>query len=183
MKGLFSVSKNILILSSSPRPEGNSRALCAALMEGAQAAGSAVTLLDVSAMDIHPCVGCNYCYCHSNECRIHDEMDIVWEAIDRADVIVFASPIYFFNVTAQLKLVIDRLYARYSTMHPTECVLLLSSADSESVSRPVRMAYQKMAECCHLTDRGVVCAARVWEIGDIREHPALTVAYELGQNL
>lgn len=183
MKGLSSVSKNILILSSSPRLEGNSRALCQALSNGAVAAGHQTQILDVARMRIRPCSGCQYCYQHSNQCLIHDDMDLIWKHIDWADVIVFASPIYFFNISAQLKLVIDRLYARYSTMHPSESVLLLSSADCESVAQPVYFAYQKMVDCCHLKDRGVVCASHVWEPGDIQEHPALRQAYDLGSIL
>lgn len=182
-KGLSPVHKNILILSSSPRLEGNSRVLCQALSSGAAAVGHETKILDVAHMRIHPCTGCQYCYQHSNQCIIHDDMDLIWKQIDWADVIVFASPIYFFNVSAQLKLVIDRLYSRYSTMHPNESVLLLSSADSASVIQPVCLAYQKMAACCHLKDRGVVCASHVWEPGDIQEHPALRQAYDLGCTL
>lgn len=182
MKGLIRVKKNVLILSSSPRPDGNSRALCDALAEGARFAGHDAHVLDVAQLSIRPCLGCNYCYNHSNACAIHDDMDLVWAEIDKADILVFASPIYFFNVSAQLKLVIDRLYARYRTMHPTESALLLTSADSESVTRPVRMAYQKMVECCSFTDRGVICASRVWETGDIQNHPALKTAFDLGSS-
>lgn len=177
------MGKHILILSSSPRPNGNSRALCTALMQGALSVGHTAELLNVAALQIHPCDGCEYCYQHSNQCVIRDDMDLVWEKIDQSDVLVFASPIYFFHFSAQLKVVIDRLYARYRTMHPTESVLLLTSADRESVMKPAKLTYQKIVACCRLKDRGMVLASRVWEVGDIQEHPALAQAYRLGASL
>lgn len=177
------MGKHVLILSSSPRPNGNSRALCASLLQGALSAGHTAEILDVAALQIHPCGGCEYCYLHSNQCVIRDDMDLVWEKIDCSDVLVFASPIYFFHFSAQLKLVIDRLYARYRTMHPTESALLLTAADGESVMKAAKLTYQKIVKCCGLTDRGMVLAPHVWEAGDIQEHPALGEAYQLGASL
>lgn len=176
------MAKQVLILSSSPRQNSNSRVLCAQLAEGARSAGNTATILDVAELHISPCNGCEKCY-QDSRCAIRDDMDTVWEHINQADVLVFASPIYFYNISAQLKLVIDRLYARYRSMRPTEAALLLTCADGESAAKPARLAYYKMVESCHLTNRGVVIGSRLWGNDDLEGHSALSAAYRLGAGL
>jgi multimeric flavodoxin WrbA len=177
------MKKNILILSSSPRVGGNSQTLCHALADGARSTGNDVTILDVSRLYISPCRGCEYCYHHDRECCQHDDMDQVWEYLNQADVLVLASPVYFYNFSAQLKLVIDRLYARNSCLHPRECALLLTCAGGRGAAKAPRICYQQIAESLKLHDRGIITASDVWEEGDIQEHSALQEAYQLGASL
>lgn len=177
------MSKHVLILSSSPRAAGNSEALCKALARGTRSAGNTVTILDVSKLHIAPCDGCEYCYHHSNQCIYHDDMELVWEHIDRADVLIFSSPIYFYNFSAQLMLVIDRLYARYQTMRSRECALLLTCADGKSSLRAAKLCYHQIVSSCKLIDRGIIAATNVWECGDIAQNPALDEAFHLGASL
>lgn len=177
------MSKHVLILSSSPRAAGNSEALCTALAHGVRSVGNTATILDVAKLHIAPCDGCEYCYRHSNQCVYQDDMELVWDHMDRADVLIFASPIYFYNFSAQLMLVIDRLYSRYQAMHPRECALLLTCADGKSSLRAAKLCYQQIANSCKLINRGIIAATNVWEQGDIAQNPALDEAFHLGECL
>ena len=102
---------NIVVLSGSPRKGGNTAIMVEAFKEGAESAGHAVEVVDVAAMKIAPCRACKYCFSHGGDCAIPDDMAEVRERLKRADMLVFASPIYWFDISAQLKLAIDRMYA------------------------------------------------------------------------
>ena len=178
------MSRSILILSSSPRPGGNSDMLCDALADGVRAAGNSAEKLRVAQMKIAPCLGCEYCHEKGEgTCVQRDDMDQIWVAIQGADAIVFASPIYFFGLSAQLKLVIDRLYARYEEMEVENGALLLTCASGESVTESAKILYRKLADCCGFADKGIVCATGVWATGEVEEKNALQEAYNLGKAL
>jgi len=104
--------KKILILMGSPRKAGNSAVLAEHLTKGALEAGAQIETLYLQGMDIKPCTGCNECQGdNAAGCVVDDAMQEVYVKLREADSIVFASPIYWFSVTAQLKVVIDRIYA------------------------------------------------------------------------
>ena len=107
------MSKRVLILSGSPRKGGNSDILCDEFLRGAQDAGHTVEKIRVAEKKVAPCSGCYYCNTHGGACVHKDDMaDILQKMID-ADVIVLASPVYFYAISAQLKAVIDRTVARW----------------------------------------------------------------------
>lgn len=101
--------KNILILNGSPRKNGKTASLVNAFTEGAQISGNEVNNMYLDSLNIHGCLACEACQ-SGNGCVQSDDMDMVYEAFEWADVVVFASPMYWGNVTGQLKIVIDRLY-------------------------------------------------------------------------
>ncbi len=105
-------AKKVLILMGSPRKTGNSAVLADHLARGAAGVGAQTETLYLHGMDINPCTGCNECQDdEATGCVIDDTMQDVYGKLKEADSIVFASPIYWFSVTAQLKMVIDRIYA------------------------------------------------------------------------
>ena len=107
------MSKKVLILSGSPRKGGNSDILCDEFLRGAQDAGHKAEKIRVAEKKVAPCSGCYYCSTHGGACVHKDDMaDILQKMID-ADVIVLASPVYFYSINAQLKAVIDRTVARW----------------------------------------------------------------------
>ena len=107
------MSKRVLILSGSPRNGGNSDILCDEFMKGAKDAGNDVEKIRVASKKIAPCTGCYYCSDHGGECVFKDDMAEVLQKMIDADVLVLASPVYFYSVCAQLKAVIDRTVARW----------------------------------------------------------------------
>ena len=178
------MSRTILILSSSPRPGGNSDLLCDALAKGVEAAGNTAVKLRVAQMKIAPCLGCEYCHEKgAGICVQRDDMDQVWEAIEQADAVVFASPVYFFGFSAQLKLVIDRLYARYEQLHLQSGALLLTCASDESVTESAKVMYRQLADYYGFENKGILCATGVWAAGEVKETNVRQDAYELGKKL
>ncbi len=106
------MSKKIVILNGSPRKNGNTAALVKAFKEGAEASGNQVALFQLDSMTIHGCKGCFGG--HSSQdcpCVQHDDMDLIYPVIKDCDVIVFASPLYYWNLSGQLRTTIDRLFA------------------------------------------------------------------------
>ena len=106
--------KNVLILEGSPRANGNSAILSEAFAKGAKEAGCSVEAICVARKKVAGCLGCNACYRNGGTCVQKDDMAEIREKMLAADVIVLASPIYFYSMTAQMKAVIDRTYAFYT---------------------------------------------------------------------
>ena len=126
----------IVVLNGSPRKGGNTEIMTQAFAEAARKNQNEVSVLDVASMNICGCLGCKYCWAHKGECVQKDDMGKVFEALVDADMVVFASPIYWFDITAQMKTVIDRLYAGGSVgFHFHKTALLLDAAAVEPHSR------------------------------------------------
>ena len=102
------MSKNILILSSSPRRGGNSDTLCDEFMRGAIESGNQVEKIFLRDKNIHPCTGCSVCSRYKKPCPQKDDAAEVIEKMLAADVIVMGTPVYFYAMSAQMKMMIDR---------------------------------------------------------------------------
>jgi multimeric flavodoxin WrbA len=106
------MSKKVVILLGSPRKNGNSATLAAQVAEGARSAGAKVQSFFLQKMKIAPCNACEGCHKkNSKGCVIKDDMQRIYAALAEADAVVFATPIYWFTMSAQIKLAIDRCYA------------------------------------------------------------------------
>lgn len=105
-------SKSILILKGSPREKGNSAILAEQVAAGAKAAGAKVESIYLHGLKIQPCDACDFCQGAADlDCVIQDDMQILYPKIREADAIVYASPVYWFTVSAQMKLFMDRCYS------------------------------------------------------------------------
>ena len=114
------MSKKVLILSGSPRKGGNSDVLCDAFMKGAQEAGNEVEKIFLRSKKIGYCNACYYCKKSGGVCAIKDDMAEILEKMHWADVIVMASPVYFYSIDAQMKTVIDRTVAQWTQIKNKE---------------------------------------------------------------
>lgn len=119
--------KKIVIISSSLRKESNSEILAKAFEQGAAAAGNQVEILYLRDLDIQFCKGCLVCQ-KLGHCVLSDGASAVMERIRTADVLVFASPVYYYSVCGQLKTFLDRMNPIYTAGHQFEKVYLLSAA-------------------------------------------------------
>ena len=105
------MGKKIVILKGSPRARGNSSVLADQVAAGAQEAGAEVESHYLHGMDIAPCDACDSCQANADlDCIIDDDMQILYPSLREADAVVYASPVYWFTVSAQLKLFMDRCY-------------------------------------------------------------------------
>ena len=121
----------ILILQGSARLSGNTAAMVKAFREGAEEAGHEIIQFDVATMDIHGCTGCEWCHTKGNgQCIQQDDMQQIYEPYDTADMIVYASPIYYGSFTGQLHNTIHRTYALTKPAACTKTAMILSSGSS-----------------------------------------------------
>ena len=106
---------NILVLQGSPNPRGSTAILVEEFTRGAREAGHTVTRVDVDRLDIAPCTGCVACG-YEGPCVQHDDMDVLRRQILSSDMLVLATPLYYYGMTAQLKAVIDRFCSANSSI-------------------------------------------------------------------
>lgn len=126
------MDKKILILNGSPHENGHTAKLAKSFKEGAESAGNQVTVFHLDSMNIHGCKGCLKASKNtSSPCAQKDDMDKIYPKFNDANVVVFASPVYFWTITGQLKSVADRLYAMLECLgherFAKECVLLMTA--------------------------------------------------------
>ncbi|RAP46374.1 MAG: multimeric flavodoxin [Methanosphaera sp. rholeuAM74] len=103
----------IVGINTSPRDNSNARIALQKALETAETKGAEITLFDSNKMNITACQGDNYCKAHEGKCAIDDDMTQIYKAIEECDALIFAIPVYFFDVNAQMKLVLDRLYSYF----------------------------------------------------------------------
>lgn len=128
--------KKILILNGAARPNGSTAKLVRAFAEGARSAGHSVQEFHLDGMDIHSCKGCLHAGQDAHSpCSQKDDMDQIYSAFAECDVVVFASPLYFWTITGTLKMAADRLYAELECLgygkFPRESVLLMTAGGAD----------------------------------------------------
>ena len=148
----------ITVLNGSPRKQ-NTAAMVEAFAEGAKAAGHEVEVIQVGKMKIGGCLACEYCHGKGEgKCVQKDDMEKVMPAYKDCDMIVFASPIYYFDMTAQLSAAIQRVYAIGKPAKATRAALLLSSASPNPFEGAIA-TYKTMIGFMGLEDAGILTAA------------------------
>lgn len=179
------MNKHVIILSSSPRKGGNSDRLCDELLRGAHEAGNQVEKIFLKDKDIHYCTGCSVCSLYGKPCPLQDEAAEIIEKMITADVIVMATPVYFYTMCAQMKTLIDRTCARYTEIINKEFYFLMTAADNnqKSMERTLE-GFRGFLDCLEgAVEKGVIYGTGVWKVGDIAGKPILREAYEMGKNI
>ena len=176
---------NIVVLIGSMRKDGNTDRLAQAFIEGAEKHNTVKTI-SVADYKINPCIGCNSCFTRENhQCFQHDDMDMVYEKLKTADMLVIASPVYFYGISAQLKAIIDRLHTpmRNEFQIKKLALLLVGAATLPHLFDSIKLQYQFCLDFFHLENAGMVLVRGVKDKGDIIGNPALTEAYQLGLSI
>ena len=179
------MSKKVLILSGSPRKGGNSDLLCDAFMKGAQESGNQVEKVFIRSKKIAPCNACYFCKQSGGQCAIKDDMAEILDKIQAADVIVMASPVYFYSIDSQMKAVIDRSVARWTNIPNKEFYYNMTAAeDSSDVMDCTLECFRGFARCLDgAREMGVIWGKGVYEAGAIKEMPVMQEAYEMGKQI
>lgn len=179
--------KRIVVISSSPRKDGNSAELCKQFVKGAKEAGHDVELFYLQDFRMSPCLACEYCRSHDRQCVIKDDADTIIDKIIQSDVFVLATPIYFYSVSAQLKILMDRMFAREYEIRDgdkkRESYLILTSGapDHESMVGAVESYRGFIRVLRTVEDKGVIYGTGAFHKGDAEKHPSFKEAYEIGQ--
>ena len=179
------MSKNVLIISSSPRKGGNSETLAASFAKGAEEAGHKVETIYLREKKYGFCKGCLACL-KAGHCVIGDDAVEIAARMHDADVLVFATPVYYYSVSGQLKTMLDRANPLFDSDYAfTKAYLLATAAeDGEETVEGTVKAVQGWVDCferCELA--GTVFAGGVNSVGDIAGHPALEKAYQMGKEV
>lgn len=179
------MSKKVLILSGSPRKGGNSDLLCDAFMKGAQESGNQVEKVFIRSKKIAPCNACYFCKQSGGQCAIKDDMAEILDKIQAVDVIVMASPVYFYSIDSQMKAVIDRSVARWTNIPNKEFYYIMTAAeDSSDVMDCTLECFRGFARCLDgAREMGVIWGKGVYEAGAIKEMPVMQEAYEMGKQI
>ena len=176
---------NILILSGSPRKGGNTELLVEAFVKGA-AEHHQVEVVSVRDYKVNPCLGCNACFSSKdNTCAQKDDMAQIYEKMAKADMLVLASPVYFYSISAQLKAVIDRFHnpIRDSFNIQKMALLLVGAASLPELFDAILAEYNLCLNYFHMKDAGKVLVRGAVNKGDIQNTNALNEAYQLGKNI
>lgn len=177
------MAKKILVISSSLRARSNSEALADAFIKGAEEAGNEVEKVTLKGKKIAFCQGCLACQ-KLGHCVINDDAVAITEKMQYADVIVFATPIYYYEMAGQLKTMLDRANALYALDYAFRDIYVLSTAaeDAEFVPERAVAGVTGWIDCFEKARlAGSVFAGGVTAMGDIAGHKALDEAYALGK--
>jgi len=184
------MNNKVLILKGSPRRKGNSATLADQLALGAQEQGAEVESIFLEGKKIHTCTACDQCGKNGKDCVFDDDMRDIYPSLRQADVIVIASPIYWFTISAQAKLCIDRWYAmetsQGSQLRGKQIGIILTYGDSDPYTSGAVNAIHTFQSMFHYI--GCEIAGLVYgtasNVGDVQKQPALMEqAYQLGKKL
>lgn len=174
---------NIMIISSSPRKGGNSDTLCDSFLKGAVDAGHSVNKIFLKDKKINYCTGCGFCNTNDyTACSQKDDMADILEQMINSDVIVFATPVYFYTMCGQMKTFIDRCCSRYTHILNKKFYYILTAADDnkQALERTVE-EFRGFLDCLEgAEEKGILYGTGVWKKGEVEGSPYIKQAYEMG---
>lgn len=151
----------IVVLEGSPNKNGSTHILVDCFRQGAEGAGHTVEMIDVSHANIHPCTGCVRCG-YEGPCVQKDDTEIIRKKILDSDMIVFATPLYYYGMSAQLKTMIDRFCAFNSSIqrkHMKSALLAVAWNSDDWTFDALKVHYNTLVKYLNLTDMGMVLGA------------------------
>lgn len=179
------MARKVLVVTSSPRKNGNSSMLADAFIEGAQQAGNTVHRVDVGHAKINGCLDCKHCFTHEGVCIQKDDMQDIYPLLRECDVLVIASPIYFFTLNAQIKAFIDRMFCMIGKPFAVKSTVLLTVQEDkdQTVADNAVNTYKAMTSYIKWEDLGIISVAGVNDKGAIEGNPKLDEARALGASI
>lgn len=179
------MSKNVLIISTSPRAGSNSELLSGEFGRGAKDSGNEVEIVSLKDKDIKFCRGCFACQ-KTQRCVIRDDADLIEQKMEKADVLVFATPIYYYEMGGQMKTMLDRGNPLFTTDYSFRDVYFIATAaeDEEHVFQRAKSGLEGWIECFPKARlAGCVFGGGVTETKEITGKSVMEEAYEMGKNV
>ena len=177
--------KKVLIISSSLRNGSNSEQLAVSFADGAKSAGNEVEVISLRDKEISFCTGCLACQ-KTQRCFMHDDADAIREKMLYADVLVFATPIYYYEMSGILKTLLDRANPLYSSNYRFRKVYALATAAENEKHVPKRAfsGIEGWVDCFEKAKLvGTLFCSGVSDSGEIKDNPKLKEACEMGRNI
>ena len=175
----------IVVLQGSPNKKGSTFILADCFRQGAEAAGHTVEMIDVAHAKIHPCIGCIHCG-YEGPCVQKDDVEPIRKKILGADMLVFATPLYYYGMSAQLKILIDRFCAFNSSIQRKgmKSALLTVAWNSDSWTfEALEAHYKTLVRYLNLTDMGMVLGYGCGTPSMTEHSKFPQQAYQLGNRL
>lgn len=181
------MSNKITILSTSPRNHGNSDLLCDEILRGAKENGAQIEKIRTDLLNIDKCSACGACRQDKpfGRCIKNDDFMMLFDKMQNSDIVVFATPVYFYDVSAQLKIIFDRSYCSYKniTFKHAAFIATMTSTDMDKMCHVVE-SFELYLHCLKNVDNvGVITVGGVREVGAVMDKEAFREAYELGKRL
>ncbi len=177
--------KKVIVVTSSPRKGGNSETLADMFAQGAKSAGHEVEQVAVRDVKLQFCTGCMYCHSH-DKCVLNDGMNALYSKFQNADVLAFATPVYYYAVSGQLKTFLDRLNPLYTRKNKFKEVYLLATAadDSEAAMNGSVSDIQGWIDCFDGVElKGVIRGIGLEDRDDIAKTDFGQRAFEMGASV
>lgn len=176
---------NIVVLSASPHKNGTTAVLVDSFIKGAKEAGHEIIRFNAAFMNIHPCIGCEKCHANGGKCVFQDDMLKIGEALKKSDCVVLVTPIYYYEICSQLKIVIDRFYAIESEIRRNQkSVFITAMADDKTETVAIANAlYTAISDWMGWTSRGIVNAFSCFTANDLDGKDYVEKVYELGKRI
>lgn len=177
------MSKKVLILSGSPRKGGNSDLLCDEFARGAEKAGHLVEKIHVQDLKIGGCLACYGCR-GTHVCVQKDDMAQILEKMIAADVIVLATPVYFYSLDGQMKTMIDRTLPRYTEIRDKDFYFIATAAAGARAIQRTMDALEGFTDCLPGAKvKGRILGGGVYQKGEVKESHYMKEAYQMGENI
>lgn len=179
--------KNILLINGSPRVEGNSETLGKYFLEGVKENGYETTVISVGQGQLKSCIACNACYQLGKPCPLDEDFCYIAQLIEKSDVIVFSTPLYWYNFPSQIKNVIDKFYSfiigKRDVSNKKSVLLVCGELKDPQRFSPIIETYKQIVNEIGWQNVGIVVATDVFEKGDILNHKSLEQAKQLGKEI
>ncbi|WP_428898365.1 Multimeric flavodoxin WrbA [Parelusimicrobium proximum] len=178
------MAKKVLVISTSPRKGGNSDMLCGEFIKGAEAAGHKTDKIFLSDKKVAYCKGCMACM-NTGKCVIKDDAADILDKMVCADVIVFATPVYFYNMSAQMKTLIDRCCPKYTKMSGKEFYAVMTAYDdAKNTTKTTVAGIQSFIDCLDGGEiKGELFAHGVNGAGEVKDTVFMKQAFEMGRSI
>ena len=173
----------IVVITGSPHRNGTSAYLTDEFIRGAKEAGHEIERFDGAFLKVHPCIACEKCHTGSTGCVFKDDMLAIHEALIGADAVVLSSHIYYYGINAQLKTILDRVYARNEEIrHGKQAALLLTMADDITESaESSEVWFRNYTKYMDWENAGVISAINSWTKDALLKTDFPEKAYQLGK--
>lgn len=175
----------IIVLQGSPHKSGSSNLLAEQFVKGAKEVGHSVEIIDAAHMNMHPCIGCERCGMNG-ECVHKDDNSIIRDALLESDMVVFVTPIYYFGMSAQLKMVIDRFYSytmKLSGKHLKAALITAAWDSSDEVMLYTAEHYKKICRYMNFENCGMVLGTGCGTPSMTQGTKHMKTAYQLGKSI
>lgn len=181
------MSKKIVVITGSPRKNGNSTKMAEAFIRAAEAKGCTVTRFDAAFMNLGGCHACQTCFKNGRACTFDDDFNKAAPSIEEADAVVFAMPVYWYSIPSQIKCIIDKLYSFCVAEKPVggkKCAVISCCEENDmTVLDGVRKPIERSAALLGWTMAGEVLIPGVNNIGDIDKTDGLAQAAALAEKI